>query len=561
MNLQVRVTWPAWFWINSISDSIIHIFANLWYAIISDAEYESRIKWGVNYVDVCISSEKVFLSTFCDVVLAFNKASLEKSILQLRKNWVVFISRKTQLSLDENIKTFIQEHNIQIISIDIQDIYENIYLLSLFVYYFDIQPKVVEESLQEIFQKKWNDIFQSNKDIFTHTYSSLDFEKSIFRILPIWNTKSVSYGNKLLAYWAIDAKLEYYSAYPMTPASTILTEIIESKKVIYLQAEDEIAVINSALWASFTLSRSMVATSGGGFALMTEALSFAIQAELPIVVVLSQRAGPSTWTPTYHETGDISFALTPTFWDFHHIVLYPSSLEEMYYFSWLALNLADKYQSIVILLIDKQLSELSWTFEELQKVEVERWIVLNNPPWDYKRYEFCDTWISPRVPVWTLHGDFISSSYEHDEYWTTCEKSENKKQMTEKRFKKLENFFQKENILGFEIFNKTAPKIIITVSATSYTAKNFIWENNNYWLVIIHFLKPLDERLLSYLKEKEEIIFVENNYSWQLEKYITNELWLKYIPWLKISHLRKYDLYPFYKEDFNSLIWKKWEQD
>jgi 2-oxoglutarate ferredoxin oxidoreductase subunit alpha len=67
--------------------------------------------------------------------------------------------------------------------------------------------------------------------------------------------------------------------------------------------------------------------------------------------------------------------------------------------------------------------------------------------------------------------------------------------------------------------------------------------------------------LLSYLKEKEEIIFVENNYSWQLEKYITNELWLKYIPWLKISHLRKYDLYPFYKEDFNSLIWKKWEQD
>jgi hypothetical protein len=66
----------------------------------------------------------------------------------------VFISRKTQLSLDENIKTFIQEHNIQIISIDIQDIYENIYLLSLFVYYFDIQPKVVEESLQEIFQKK-----------------------------------------------------------------------------------------------------------------------------------------------------------------------------------------------------------------------------------------------------------------------------------------------------------------------------------------------------------------------------------------------------------------------
>ena len=87
----------------------------------------------------------------------------------------------------------------------------------------------------------------------------------------------------------------------MTPASTILTEIVNSKKVKYLQAEDEIAVINSALGASFTGARSMVATSGGGFALMTEALSFAAQAEIPVVAVLAQRAGPSTGTPTFHE--------------------------------------------------------------------------------------------------------------------------------------------------------------------------------------------------------------------------------------------------------------------
>ena len=99
----------------------------------------------------------------------------------------------------------------------------------------------------------------------------------------------------------------------MTPASSVLGEVIATGKVPYLQAEDEVAVMNSALGASFTGARAMVGTSGGGFALMTEALSFAAQAEFPIVALLSQRAGPSTGTPTFHEQGEIRYALVPTF--------------------------------------------------------------------------------------------------------------------------------------------------------------------------------------------------------------------------------------------------------
>ena len=177
---------------------------------------------------------------------------------------------------------------------------------------------------------------------------------------------------------------------------------------------------------------------------MTEALSFAIQAEFPIVAILSQRAGPSTGTPTYHETGDINFALNPTFGDFDHIVLTPSTLEEAYYFAGLSLNLADKYQSVVLLLVDKQLSELSGSYSELHTAPVERGVILDTPPEDYKRYEFTDSGISPRVMVGTKNGEFISSSYEHDEYGATSEDSENKKLMTQKRWKKLQNFFQKE---------------------------------------------------------------------------------------------------------------------
>lgn len=356
----------------------------------------------------------------------------------------------------------------------------------------------------------------------------------------------------MIAYGAIASELEFYSAYPMTPASTILTEIVHSGKVKYLQAEDEISVINAALGASFTGARAMVGTSGGGFALMTEALSFAAQAEFPIVAVLSQRAGPSTGTPTFQEQGDILYALRPTFGDVQNIVICPSTLENGYYFSGEALNLAQKYQTTVILLTDKQFSEANITISELKKAEVQRGKLLEHPDENFSRYEITDDGISPYVTVGTKNGDFIATSYEHDEYGVTTESPEMKQKMTEKRFKKLENFFQKEGIFGYEIINSAAKRKFITISATRYTAEEFITNNPDFGLIIVHFLSPIDERLRNEIANSEEIIFVESNFSGQLETLITEKLGLKYINGLKISHMRKYDLYPFFLEDFEN---------
>jgi len=374
-----------------------------------------------------------------------------------------------------------------------------------------------------------------------------------YNLGKVWAEKKVSFGNSMIAYGAIANWLEFYSAYPMTPASTILTEVINSKKVPYLQAEDEIAVINAALWASFTWARSMVWTSWGWFALMTEALSFALQAEIPIVAVLAQRAGPSTGTPTCLEQWDMNFAMNPTFWDFEHIVLVPSTMEDWYYASGLALNLAQKYQTVVIVLIDKQFAEWKSSFTELKTPWIERGKLIYNPTPDYKRYELTSDGISPYVKVGTVDWDFMAPSYEHDEYGATTEDSEMKVLMTEKRAKKLQDFFKKEWISWYEIYNKDAKKMLVTTSFITYTALDFIKDNREYWLIVIKFLKPLDERLRDELTWKEEVIFVEHNYSWQLETHLTDKLGLKYINWLKISHLRKYDLMPFYIEDFEKL--------
>ena len=127
------------------------------------------------------------------------------------------------------------------------------------------------------------------------------------------------------------------------------------------------------------------------------------------------------------------------------------------------------------------------------------------------------------------------------------------KAFTEKRHKKLDNFFEKEWIRGYETINPDAKKMIIITSFTSYTAKEFVKNNPEFGLIIMKIIKPLDERVLENIKGKQEIIFAESNYSGQLENYMTKELGLKFIDWLKISNIRKYDLFPFYIEDFNEL--------
>lgn len=297
----------------------------------------------------------------------------------------------------------------------------------------------------------------------------------------------------------------------------------------------------------------MVGTSGGGFALMTEWLSFAAQAEFPIVAVLSQRAGPSTGTPTYFEQSEISYSLIPTFGWCDHVVLCPSTMEEGYAMAGQALNIAQKYQTTVLILTDKQYSEGKVTVSELIPSPVHRGKLLDTPSEWYKRYEFTDDGVSPYVRVGTPNGDFIATSYEHDEYGATTEDMEMKMKMTEKRAQKLENFYEKEGIMGYRVVNPTAKKMILTLSFTAYTAEAFVLENPEWGLIVITCLKPLDSRLRDVIVWLEKVVFVESNFKWQLEDYVTKEFGLAYVPGLQIDHLRKYDLLPFFMEDFNNL--------
>ena len=552
--LWIRIAGPAGLGMNSVMDIVANAFSELGYNIITDSEYQSIIKGGLNFYDVNICSDFPYIMRKIDILIGLDAKNIIPNLEDLSRGGIVIVSQKT-LAVLKKIQSDIEE-KFRIIAPEINDKYENTYLVAVLSGILWVDSKNFEPIIRKVFLKKWSEVVEKNIKIL-HDFA--EFGRNFYvDLLPELNEnaspKKISYGNRMIAYGAIASELEFYSAYPMTPASSILTEIINSKKIPYLQAEDEIAVIHAALGASFTGARSMVGTSGGGFALMTEALSFAAQAEIPIVAILSQRAGPSTGAPTFHEQGEILYATRPTFGDIENIVMVPSTLEEAYFMAGQSLNLAQKYQTIVIFLTDKQFSEGKVTIGELQAASVDRGKISENPGADYARYQLTEDGVSPYVRVGVENGDFIATSYEHDEYGETSESSEMKIKMTEKRAKKVLYLFEKEKISWFEVINPRAKKKIITLSFTRYTAEYFVKNNPEWGLIIIKFLSPVDERLRWEIEKCDEVVFVENNFSGQLEALLSEKLWLKYLPNTKITHKRKYNLLPFYYEDFLELL-------
>lgn len=198
-------------------------------------------------------------------------------------------------------------------------------------------------------------------------------------------------------------------------------------------------------------------------------------------------------------------------------------MEEAYSMGGQALNIAQKYQTTVIILTDKQFSEGKVTVTELKPAPVDRGKLTDNPEDGFKRYALTDDGVSPYVRVGTPNGDFIATSYEHDEYGATSEEMEMKVAMTEKRARKLQDFYTKEGIMGYRVVNPKTKKMILTFSLTSYTAEAWIRENPEWGVIIITCLKPIDARLRDVIVGLDRVVFVESNYSGQLEDYVTKE--------------------------------------
>jgi 2-oxoglutarate ferredoxin oxidoreductase subunit alpha len=224
----------------------------------------------------------------------------------------------------------------------------------------------------------------------------------------------------------------------MTPASPILHYMAaheKSKSLVVKQTEDEIAAIHAAIGASFAGVRSMVATSGGGFCLMTEALGLAALTETPLVLVEAQRPGPSTGLATRTGQGDLRFVMHASQGEFPRIIITPGDVEESFYLTLQAFNLAEKYQVPAIILIDKHLAESNKTTEFFNQEHALKREVIDVEAEDYKRFKMTETGVSPRA-IPGQKAIFRTPSYEHDEYGWNNEDPENRTRIVDKRNRK-----------------------------------------------------------------------------------------------------------------------------
>jgi 2-oxoglutarate ferredoxin oxidoreductase subunit alpha len=242
-----------------------------------------------------------------------------------------------------------------------------------------------------------------------------DGEEAPRRIMPT--------GDDAVALGAIQAGCKFYAAYPMTPASPILDYMAAhdaETEMAVIQTESEIAAINMVVGAGYAGLRAMTATSGGGFSLMTEAFGFAAMTETPVVVNVGQRPGPSTGLATNTAQGDLLFAIHASQGEFPRIVVAPGDIEECFYITMEAFNLAERFQVPVIILTDKYLAESHRSVEPFdpKRIPVDRGKLTVVDEWrgeEYGRYKITGDCVSPRLLPGTLNAVVQGNSNEHDE--------------------------------------------------------------------------------------------------------------------------------------------------
>jgi len=344
-------------------------------------------------------------------------------------------------------------------------------------------------------------------------------------------------GNEAVAMGKVLGGCRVQTYYPITPAADeseyleahqILKTSQEDEAIIVIQTEDEIAAINSASGAALAGARAATSTSGPGFSLMVEGLSWAGNDEVPVVITYYQRGAPATGLPTRHGQADLRFAMHAGHGEFPRIILASGDIKECFYDAAKAFNFAEKYQMPVIHLIDKAMANCSQTYPvfDYSNFKIDRGLLLTEKDLEgkeYKRFRLTETGISPRAPLGTKNAVQWYTGDEHNETGHISEESLNRRQMVEKRMRKLElvdkevpveeklNFFGDEGSDNI-VVSWGSPKGAIIESLEMLKEEGY-----GLGFLQLRMLNPLPvEHVRRALVGRKKIIDVEDNYTGQL---------------------------------------------
>jgi len=420
----------------------------------------------------------------------------------------------------------------------------------------------LEEVLTQQFKRKGDTVVTQNVGIARagYDYATANF-KPFAEPLPMTGNKyAVLSGNIALAMGGVAAGVKFYCAYPMSPSTGVLHWMAAHARkagIMVRQVEDEIGVINMAIGAAHTGARAMCATSGGGFALMTEGLGMSAMIETPVVVIDVQRAGPSTGVPTKTEQGDLWQMLGAGFGDFPRVIAAPTDILDCFNLVPEIFNIADRFQCPGIILSDLLLSEGRSSIDPKELAfnpKIDRGELItaaenNGKNTGYKRYKITESGVSPRAIPGVPGHVHTAATDEHDEDGVLISDEftnpHKRRAMMEKRQRKIggiERAVRPPELMG----EPGAAVTLIGWGSTKGVIGEAVEILNSQGIrtnqLQIRWLVPLHgQAIVDILKTSgKRAIIVENNYSGQFARYLRSET--GYVP---DGHIRKYDGEPF----------------
>lgn len=524
--------------------------------------YQSLIRGGHVLFQTVVAPEKVYTqSDDCDLLIALNQDAIRREAKDAVRG-VLFNSDRLKLDAAA-LRPGCNSLGLPCMKLAPNPLMQNTVALGAAVKLSGLDFALLEGLLKETFRKKTAEVVAMNVTAARagYEYSEKNFPDLDIRLPASGRQFMVMTGNQAIALGAASAGCKFFAGYPMTPASTVMHWISPRASklgMVFKQAEDELAAMNMVVGAAVAGARSMTATAGGGFALMTEAMGLAAMVEAPCVVVEVQRGGPSTGLPTKTEQGDLFQVLGAGQGDYPKIVLAPNSMEDAYYATVEAFNLADRYQLPVVVMSDLLLSEHIETVEDLDmNALIDRgvWAVpgQNNGGVGYHaRYLDTPNGVSPRAVPGQDGLMHVAASDEHDEHSNLISDVHTdplkRIQMMNKRMRKMEYAVKDLKPVLLE-GPADADLTIVGWGSTLHMMRHAMRHFNKGGakrvnLLPVRNLHPFQsDETLKALKSAKKVLAMEVNYTGQLCRLIRMETGFD-IP--AERRMLKYDGEPFY---------------
>jgi 2-oxoglutarate ferredoxin oxidoreductase subunit alpha len=526
--------------------------------------YQSIIRGGHIFLTLRTSDQPVLShGDKIDVLVPLNQDTMNRHLRLMRPGSAVLFNSDT-------IKPGVIPDGVQLCPFSVKalaptirgDLVQNTVALAAVLRLIKVEFETLEAILTLQFRRKGPAAVAENVGVARAGYdhAATQFTAFPFSLPDAGKRLAFFEGNQALAMGGAAAGVRFYCAYPMSPASGVLHWMARHARqlgIMVRQVEDEIGVINMAIGAAHAGCRAMCATSGGGFALMSEALGAAAMMEIPVVCINVQRAGPATGVPTKTEQGDLWQVLGAGQGDYPRIVVAPTSIVDCFKLVPALFNLVDKFQCPGIILSDLLLSEGRSSVDPAEvdfNVPIDRGDVIglngDGPPvnGDFKRYLLTESGISPRALPGTPGHVHVVATDEHDEdgvlisdEFTDAHK---RQAMHEKRMRKMDAVLPllpppevhgaadaRVTLVGWGSTEGVIREAMQQLDEAGVVANN----------VQIRWLVPLHAgAILSILGQCRTVIIVENNYSGQFARYLRAETGI-----VADGHIRKYDGEPF----------------